>query len=97
MIAMSPRISTKPSTASSAPAPAEVDPGCHEAHARGEHDQDRMQNEAELRHAEIELALEGRERHEEAAHGRRSPPRRLPRRLARLRLPAQEEQCPASA
>ena len=40
--------------------------------AGGEHDQDRLVDLAELRHAEVELGLEGRERDEEAAHQQRA-------------------------
>ena len=53
-------------------AAAEVEPRGHEADAGREHDQDRLVDLAELRDAEVELGLEGRERHEEAAHQERA-------------------------
>ena len=54
-------------------AAAEVDAGGHQADAGGEHHQHRVQDQPELRHAEVELALEGGERDEEAAHEERAP------------------------
>ena len=41
--------------------------GEHEADAGGEHDQHRLEDEAELRHAEVELGLERRQTEHQAA------------------------------
>jgi hypothetical protein len=48
------------------PAPA-PDPRGDQADARGDHDHQRLEDEAELRDAEVELGLEGRQPEQEAA------------------------------
>src|SRR5207253_32403 len=69
------------------PAATQPDARGHESHARGEHDHDRLVDELELRHAVVELALEGRQADEEAAGRpavgrRRSTPSTTPSRPA---------------
>ena len=51
---------------SAAPRPSHTG-GSRPGHAGGEHDQHRLEDEAELRDAEVELGLEGREAEQEAA------------------------------
>ena len=56
----------KPAAPSAAPRPG-PDPHRDERDARGEHQQDRVEDEPELRHGEVELALERREPDQERA------------------------------
>ena len=76
------------------PAAAEVDAGGDEPDAGGEHDQHGLEHLAELRHAEVELALEGRQGDQEAAreqaaadHDERAPAARAPGRARARRSP----------
>ena len=62
-----PRISRKnPTAPSAAPRPAHMR-ASDEADAGGEHDQHRLEDEAELGHAEVELGLERRQPEHQAA------------------------------
>ena len=75
-------------------AAAEPDPRGDERHARREHDQHRLEDHPELRHAEVELGLEGREPEQERAR-QRDPPHPADPRYARRR-PAAAFAAPAS-
>ena len=75
----------KATAISAAPRPSQSARG-HERHAGGERDQDRLEDEAELRHAEVELGLEGGETDQQAAHERRAA--RTDEQPVRARRPA---------
>ena len=61
----------KKSAAPSARAAADPDPRGDQRDAGGEGEHDRLEDELELRHAEVELGLEGREADQQAAHRER--------------------------
>ena len=71
-------------------APAAPQPGGDEPDARGERDQHRLEEEVELRHAEVELGLEGREADQEAAAERRAPEHQPERHTALAVLAAED-------
>src|SRR5437763_30476 len=73
----------RPGPPSAGPAP--PSPRRHQRHAGGEHEQDRVEHEPELRDAEVVLALERRQPDEERAREHGLAPARDEDRLLRAR------------